>query len=369
MSEKESIPYGAIALGVLAVGGVYWLATRKNGDVVGSPQALTGPTPDAAPLALQPEGAPTTTDTAATAATAATTATTATAAAPSGGGQNASLTDGSAGTFPDLSALPWGSLAALQTPAQANQEGLADKFGTAALYQWDPWHPDSYVLSAEGVRQLATAPLSTYLLDHDVAGGAAVFHSMSDPSISSAKNDSPRYSGPNTVRSTVEGGNAVFFAKQDLDDLQFGKVASTLTFAATKDGAAWLSSPNAALYNVRVRPSIEGMPAAYTMSDSGGLVTPYGLKLFNDNLPNGYVDKTTVNVPVDGATKYETTNAFSAAYKKADAVVAAARAQGLMIYTDQGEMDSLTSGVVGVTVDFYLVWPGTVMPSKYIRVS
>ena len=361
MSEKQGVSYGAIALGVLAVGGIYWFATRKSEDVVPGAQSLTGPTPDAAPLSLQTEPIPTV-------------------AAPSGGGQNASgggqnasFADGSLpdlSALPNINALPWGALLPLPgaDTSQGAQESYADKFLSAPLYQYDPWHPGSYVLSADGVKMLASAPLSTYLLDHDATGTAAVFHSMSDPSVSSARGDAPRYGGPSTIRSTVEGGNAVFLSKKDLDDLQAGNVSQTITFAATKDGSAWLASPNAALYNVRVRPSIEGMPAAYTSGANDSTATPYGTKIFNDSMPRGYISQTSVNVPMDGVTKYVVTSS-SSTNKPMPPIVAAARERGLMVYVSTRDMDSLAGNPAGLAPDFYLVWPGTVMGKDYVRVS
>jgi hypothetical protein len=289
--------------------------------------------------------------------------------APAAAGSKASLSDAGSLAWPDLSALPWADLLPSAVPQSGERLGYADRFGTAPLYQYDPWHPGSYVLSAEGVKVLSSPPLNGYLLDHDTVGVEAVFHSMSSPATSSARNDARPYNGSNTIRTTVEGGNAIFLSKKDLDDLQFGNVPSTLTFSATKDANAWLLSPNAALYNVRVRPSIEGLPAAYTTGETDAVATPYGAKLFNDAMPRGYVAQTIVNNPIDGATKYVVSAASSTAYKASGPIIAAALVRGLMVYASKRDMDSLAGNPASLAPDFYLVWPGTVMGKDYVRVS
>ncbi len=209
--------FWTVALGAAAVGSVYWVLSRQRsvGVMDAHPSVEPSPAPVPAPLSLQ-------------------------VAAPSGDGQTAALSDGSSPMWPDPSA-PWTTLV---EPVQGAQQGLAaaDRFATAPLYEYDPWHPEAYVLSAEGIKALSSAPLNGYLIDHEGAG--AVYHTMSDPAVSSAKNDAFRYNGSNTIRATAEAGKVVYLGKQDLDDLQFGKLPQTLVFATTVDAAGWLASPN-----------------------------------------------------------------------------------------------------------------------------
>ena len=332
--SRQNTAYWAIGLGAVAAGGLYWYLTRKKDAAIeGAPLEL-----QTDPLATTVAGAP----------------------QPGGGAQSASFADGSTPAFPDLSAL--GSLFQPQQGGMQLGATSTDKFIGAPLYSYDPWHPEAFAINAEGLRQLASAPLNAYVIDRENAG--AVIHSMSASSISSARMDNPHYNAPATAVATANGGRAVYFSKADLDAIAAGNAPSTLLFGTAMDAAAWLSSPNGAMYNVRLRPSNEGLPPVYT----GSTATPYGVRLFNDNLAKAVVWKTYESDPVGGATRYTTATPTSTAEKSAAGTIAAAQGQGRMIYADATDMDALARGT-GTTVDFIVVWPGTAMPSKYVSIS
>ena len=357
--SRQNTAYWAIGVGAIAAGGLYWYLTRKKDELVqAAPLAL-----QTEPLALQTEPLAPQTDVNAGSAGSAGSAGGAGGAGGGSGGASASFADGSGPAWPDLSGL-----SALFQPQGGSQGGMqlgansTDKFIGASLYSYDPWHPEAFAINAEGLRQLASAPLNAYVIDRENAG--AVIHSMSASSISSARMDNPHYNAPATAVATANGGRAVYFSKADLDAIAAGNAPSTLLFGTAMDAAAWLSSPNGAMYNVRLRPSNEGLPPVYT----GSTATPYGVRLFNDNLAKAVVWKTYESDPVGGATRYTTATPTSTAEKSAAGTIAAAQGQGRMIYADATDMDALARGT-GTTVDFIVVWPGTAMPSKYVSIS
>ena len=364
--SRQNTAYWAIGVGAIAAGGLYWYLTRKKDELVqAAPLAL-----QTEPLALQTEPLAPQTDVNAGSAGSAGSAGGAGGAGGGSGGASASFADGSGPAWPDLSGL-----SALFQPQGGSQGGMqlgansTDKFIGASLYSYDPWHPEAFAINVEGLRQLASAPLNTYVVDRE--GADAVIHSMSSPSISSARMDNPHYNAPATAVATANGGRAVYFSKADLDAISAGNVPSTILFGTAMDAAAWLASPNGVMYNVRLRPSNEGMPPAYTTTTGAApasTATSYGAKLFTDNLAKAVVWKTYESDPVAGSATYTTANPSTVQEKSAAATVAAAQAQGRMIYATSIDMDALARGTV-LTPDFLIVWPGTAMPSKYVRIS